>query len=239
MRWSYRPQSAGLSLSPLPHTPNLVFPNIRDTIRHAVPNILEGKIIPVLLFIGLLEATGTRWALIGSLFFSLAALGRRIYLGKQASGLLILTTVGLVARTVAALATGSLFIYFLQPTIATALVALAFAGSVLAGRPLAERLMIDLCPVDDETRAHPHLRRFFSHVSLWWAFTSSVNFTVTLWVLLNHSPTTFVLVKSVLGPITTTLTLSVAFIWFRALMARSGTQVVFAKAEARSSRSLR
>jgi len=231
------PNPLDRALSPLPHSPNLVFPNIGDTIRHAVPNLLEGKIIPVVLFIGLLEATGTRWALIGSLVFSLAALGRRIYLGKQASGLLILTTVGLVARTVAALATGSLFIYFLQPTIATALVALTFAGSVLMGRPLAERLMIDLCPVDDETRSHPHLRRFFSHVSIWWAFTSSVNFTVTLWVLLNYPPTTFVLVKSVLGPITTSLTLSVAFIWFRALMARSGTQVVFAKAQARPSRS--
>jgi len=204
--------------------------------RHAVPNVLEGKIIPVVLFIGLLEATGTSWALIGSLAFSLGAVARRVIRGQQMSGLLILTTIGLLARTTVALATGSLFIYFLQPTIATALVALTFLGSVVIGRPLAERLMVDVCPVDDVTRAHPHLRRFFSHASLWWAFTSAVNFSVTLWVLLNHSPTTFVLVKSVLGPITTTLTLAVAFLWFRAMMARAGTQVVFAHSQRRVAR---
>jgi hypothetical protein len=192
--------------------------------------VVEGKVIPVILFIGLLEAAGTAPALIGSLVFSLGALLRRQVRKEQVSGILVLTTVGLLARTVAALATGSLIIYFLQPTIATALVGLTFVGSVLIGKPLAERLMADVCPVDDETRSHPHLRRFLSHVSLWWAFTSGINFSITLWVLLNQSPTTFVLVKSMLGPITTALTLGVAFFWFRMLMSRSGTQVVFAPA---------
>ena len=63
---------------------------------------------------------------------------------------------------------------------------------------------------------------------MWWAFTSTVNFGITLWVLLSHSPTTFVLVKSVLGPVTTSVTLAVGFLWFRSQMARSGTRVVFA-----------
>jgi hypothetical protein len=146
------------------------------------------------------------------------------------SGLLILTTVGLAARTVAALATGSLVVYFIQPTVATALVALAFLGSVVIGRPLVERLIVDLCPLDEATRAHPTLRRFFAHASLWWAFTSGINFAVTLWLLLSHSPTTFVLVKAVLGPITTTLTLAVAALWLRAQLSRSGIPVVFAPA---------
>ncbi len=219
-------------LKPLPHPPQLTLPNLRDTVRHAVPNIVEGKVIPVLLFIGLLEGAGTAVALIGTLIFSLAALLRRVRLKEQVSGILVLTTVGLLARTVAALATGSLIIYFLQPTVATGLVGLTFLGSVVIGRPLAGRLLTDVCPVDDDARDHPHLRRFLSHVSLWWAFTSMINFSITLWVLLNHSPTTFVLVKSMLGPITTTVTLSVAFIWFRAMMSRTGTEVVFAPAVA-------
>lgn len=215
-------------LNSLHHPPTLVFPNLRATARHALPNVLEGKIIPVLLFIGLLELAGTAPALIGALLFSVGALVRRMVRREAVSGLLVLTTAGLLARTVAALATGSLIVYFLQPTVATALVAATFIGSVLIGRPLAERLMLDVCPVEDETRAHPDLRRFFSHFSLWWAFTSAVNFGVTLWVLLNESATTFVVVKSVLGPMTTTVTLSVAFFWFRSIMARSGTRVVFA-----------
>ena len=193
-----------------------------------MPNIIEGKIIPVVLFLGLLRLVGTTPALVGALVFSLGAVARRRLRSQTVSGLLILTTVGLIARTIAALATGSLVIYFLQPTVATGLVGLAFVGSVFIGRPLAERLVLDLCPVDDETRSHPTLQRFFLHVSLWWGFTSAVNFSVTLWLLISHSPTTFLLVKSVLGPATTAVTLSVAYFWFKSLMARSGTQVVFA-----------
>lgn len=194
-----------------------------------MPNVVEGKIVPVVLFLGLLRFWGTTPALLGALAWSLGALLLRCIRGHQASGLLILTTLGLIARTIAAVATGSLLIYFLQPTVATALVGLAFLGSVVAGRPLAERLFMDVCPVDDETRSHPTLRRFFSHVSLWWGFTSMVNFALTLWLLLSHSPTTFVVVKSFLGPLTTTLTLGVAYLWFRSLMARSGTSLVFAE----------
>jgi hypothetical protein len=199
-----------------------------------MPNVIEGKIIPVVVFLGLLELVGTTFALLGALTWSVLALGRRHRRGRSTSGLLLLTTVGLAARTVAALATGSLVVYFIQPTVATALVALAFLGSVLVGQPLVERLFVDLCPLDDEARAHPELRRFFTHASLWWAFTSAVNFGVTLWLLLSRSPTTFLLVKSFLGPLTTLVTLTVAFGWLRSQLARSGTMVVFATVAATS-----
>lgn len=195
-----------------------------------MPNVVEGKIIPVAVFLSLLQWVGTTMALVGALLWSVSALARRLMRKKTVSGLLILTTVGLVARTIAALATGSLVIYFLQPTVATGLVGATLVGSVIIGRPLAERLIMDICPVDEETRAHPTLRRFFTYVSLWWGFTSAINFGITLWLLLSHSPATFVIVKSFLGPVTTSVTFIVAFFWFRALMARSGTSVVFAEA---------
>ena len=211
------------------HLPSsLTLPHWRSVLRHAIPNVLEGKLIPAVVFIGLLEFLGTRSAVIGALAFALAAMIGRVVRKKTIPGLLWLTTLGLLARTIAALATGSIVIYFLQPTVATALVGMAFLLSVLVRRPLVERIMLDFCPLDDETRAHPQLQRFFRHVSLWWAFTSMVNFGITLWLLLSHSPTTFVLVKSFLGPATSTVTLGVAFVWFKAMMARSGTTVVFA-----------
>lgn len=197
-------------------------------LRHSIPNVVEGKLIPAVLFIGFLELAGTRAAVLVALAFALGAMVVRVARRKTITGILWLTTLGLLARTIAALATGSVVIYFIQPTVATALVGLAFLLSVPLGRPLAERLALDLCPLDEDTRAHPELRRFFRHVSLWWAFTSMVNFSITLWLLLSQSPTTFVLVKSFLGPVTTAVTLGVAFLWFRALMARSGTTVVFA-----------
>ncbi len=189
--------------------------------RHAMPNVIEAKVVPVIVFLGLLRLAGTRPALVGALAWSLAALVRRRRKTDRTPGLLVLTALGLAARTVVALLTGSLVLYFIQPTVATALVGLAFLGSVLVRRPLVERLILDLCPIDDATRSHPVLRRFFTQVSLLWAFTSMVNFGITLWVLLSRSSTTFVVVKSMLGPITTVVTLSIAWLWFRASVTRS------------------
>ncbi len=211
------------------HKP-LQLPGWRAVARHALPNVLEGKIIPLIVFLALLKTVGTTSALIGALAWSVAALVRRHRQQRQTSGILVLTTVGLAARTVAALLTGSLVVYFIQPTVTTALIAAAFLGSVLVGRPLVERLFVDLCPLDPETRDHPQLRRFYNQASLWWAFTSGVNFAVTLWLLLNHSPTTFIVVKSFLGPITSAVTLSVAYWWLRSSLARAGTAVVLAPA---------
>ena len=207
---------------------SLTIPHWRHALRHALPNVIEGKLLPAALFIGLLEVWGTRTAVLGALAFALAAMVGRVARSKTIPGILWLTTLGLLARTIAALATGSVIIYFLQPTIATALVGFAFLISVPLRKPLVERLALDFCPLDDETRNHPQLQRFFRHVSLWWAFTSMVNFGITLWMLLSQSATTFVVVKSFLGPVTTTVTLAVAFLWFRAMMAASGTTVVFA-----------
>lgn len=211
------------------HLPDsLTVPHWRDIARHAVPNVIEGKLIPAGIFIAVLQLGGTQPAVLGALAWALLAIAVRSVRRKPISGLLALTTLALIGRTIAALATGSTIVYFLQPTITTSLVAAAFLVSVPIGRPLAERLALDFCPLEDSTRANPVVQRFFRDVSLWWAFTSAVNFTVTLWSLLTHSPTTFVMLKSVLGPITTTITLGVAFVWFKVLMNRSGTNVVVA-----------
>jgi hypothetical protein len=205
----------------------IVVPNLRGVLRHALPNVVEGKIVPLVLFVGCLQFVGVTTAVLVALAWSLMSVARRLLVGKSVPGLLMLTTVALVAKSVTAIATGSLFVYFLQPTATTALVGLAFLISVPLGRPLAERLAHDLCPFDEATRAHPVLRQFFARVSLWWAVTSMINFAITLWLLLTQSPTTFVLVKSVLGPSTTVCTLVVAGFWFRAHMARAGTTVVY------------
>lgn len=212
------------------HLPDkLTVPHWRSIVRHATPNIVEGKLAPTAIFIIALQVGGTRPAVIGAFAFALAAIALRISRRKRVPGLLWLTTLALAARTIAALATGSVVIYFLQPTISTFFVGAGFLVSVVAGRPLAERLALDVLPIDDDTRSHPVVRRFFRDVSLWWAFTSMINFGITLWLLLSSSPTTFVVVKSFLGPVTTTITLGAAYLWFRSLMSRSGTEVVVAE----------
>ena len=119
-----------------------------------------------------------------------------------------------------------MFVYFLQPTITTAFVGVAFMVSVPLGAPLAQRLAFDIIPFDDATRNHPLVREFFTRMSLLWAVTSLANTAVTVWLLTSSSTTTFVLVKSVLGPATAVVTIGLMLLWLRSNLARTGTRIV-------------
>lgn len=205
----------------------LVLPGPWAVLRHSLPNVIVGKVIPVAVFLGFLNLIGTTGALLAALGWSLAVVVHRRWRGERIPGLVLLSTIGLAAKTVLALATGSLVVYFLQPTISTAFVGLAFLASVLMGRPLAERLAADFCPFDPETADHPMLRLFFHRLSLLWAVTSLINAGVTLWLLLTQSVTTFVLIKSFMGPSFTAATLGIALVWFRYRTRSAGVRLEF------------
>ncbi len=208
------------------HT-TITIPNLRDVVRHALPNVIEGKVIPLLLFIGFLEFAGTMWALLIALTWSVATVTYRKATNRRVPGLIVLSTVALAARTIAAVATGSMVIYFLQPTISTVLVGFAFMISVPLGNPLAQKLAYDVFPFDDATKSHPLVRQFFVRLSAIWAITSMVNASITVWLLLTQSVTTFVLVKSVLGPMTAVVTIGAGWIWFRLTLNRTGTSLAW------------
>lgn len=202
-------------------------PNLRAIAHHALPNVIIGKVVPVVVFLVLVGTSGTAAALLGALGWSLAVAGHRIARKKRVPALIVLSTISLVARTIAALATGSLLVYFLQPTVGTALVGAALAGSVLWGRPLAERLIHDFCPLEPHTAGHPVIRHFFRRLTVVWAATSMVNFAITLWLLLSCSPTTFVLVKSFLGPATTGIAFAIGLVGLRRSTRRAGLRIAF------------
>ena len=141
-------------------------PRLAVLARHATPHLLEATLIPLGLFYGGLELFGLWAALLAALVWSYTSLLRRLVTRRRVPGMLLLGIVGLTARTALALATGSVFLYFLQPTLGTGLVATVFAGSVLLGRPLALRLAADFLPLPEALLARPRVRRFFHRVSL-------------------------------------------------------------------------
>lgn len=205
----------------------LVIPGPVAVIKHAWPSVFEGKIVPLVVFLLFLKWAGASGALLAALGWSAAVVTYRLSTGRKVPALVILSTIGLAAKTVLALATGSLVVYFLQPTISTALVGLAFLISVPLGKPLAERLAHDFCPFDPETAEHPMLRLFFLRLSLLWAVTSLLNAAFTLWLLFTQPVTTFVLIKSFTGPSFTAVTLAIAVLWFRFRMKRAGLHLEF------------
>lgn len=207
----------------------VVIPGMGAIIRHAWPTIIIGKVIPVVLFLGCFTYIGVTSAIVVALAWSLGVVAYQRMQGQRVAGLVLMSVIGNTAKTIVALLTGSLFVYFVQPTISTTLIGLAFLISVPLGFPMAERLICDFCPFDDETAENPELNKFFSVASLLWAATSLLNGAVTLYLLLTQTVTSFVILKSFLGPATTGLTLVVGMLLFKLRMERAGVRVVFAK----------
>lgn len=208
----------------------VVIPNVRSVARHAVPKVIEGKLIPLVLFVGFLEVFGNLWALMIALTWSLGTIAFRVATGRRVPGLIVLSAAALIGKTIAAVVTGSMLVYFLQPTVTTVIVGITFLVSVPMKNPLAQRLACDVFPFEDNTRSHPLMQQFFVRLSVLWSFTSLVNATVTVWLLLTQSITTFVLIKSVLGPATGVVTVASMFLWLRLDLLRSGTPLVWARA---------
>ena len=207
-----------------------VIPGVRAVLRQALPNIIEGKIIPLVLFLGCYRVSGTAAALVAGLTWSAGSITYRRLRGRRVPGLLLLGLAGLAGKTIVALATGSMLLYFLQPTVTTALVGLLFFGSAVIERPLAERLVHDVWPLEPQWASHVALQQFFRRLSVLWALTSLANAAVTLWLLQTQPITTFVMLKSLLGPLAAAGSIVPSVLWLRAALRGHGIRVAFSTA---------
>jgi intracellular septation protein A len=196
-------------------TPPFPMPRLATLARHATPHLLETTLIPLALFYGGLQLFGLWAALLAALVWSYTALLRRLLTHRHVPGMLMLGIVGLTARTALALATGSAFLYFLQPTMGTGLVATLFLGSVLLRRPLAQRLAADFLPLPEALLTRNGVRRFFQHVSLLWAAVFLANTGISLWLLLSQSLATFLWSRTVASLTLTALAIATSTWWFR------------------------
>src|SRR4051812_1622290 len=134
-------------------------PRLRSMARHAIPHLAEATFIPLALFYAFLWTAGVWGALIAALAWSWLAVIRRLVTGQRVPGILVLGTMGITARTIVSFASGSTFVYFLQPSLTTMVVAGAFLVSVPQGRPLAERLAHDFVPLDPQIMRLPAVKQ--------------------------------------------------------------------------------
>jgi intracellular septation protein A len=191
-------------------------------VRHALPQLLESTIVPAALFYVVLSVLGLRGALLATLAWTYLALGRRLLTGRQVPGMLLIASALVTVRTATALATGSGFVYFIQPTVGTFLVAVAFLISVPAGKPLAERLAKDFCPLDPGLFKRPYVQRFFLRISLLWTFVFLTNAALGLWFLLSQSLSNFVLLKTGVTMLVLAAAIAVSTLWFRQTLRGEG-----------------
>jgi intracellular septation protein A len=204
------------------HAPSLEIPRLWAIAVHAAPRVVEGTLVPLGLFFVAYRLVGVWGALAAGLAWTYGALAVRLVQRRRVPGVLLLGALTATVRLGLALATDSVFVYFLQPTLGTALVGSAFLLSFAAGRPLAERLAHDFCPLPDSFTGHPHVRRFFLRVSLLWAAVFLANAALTLWLLLSQPLTTFVLAKPFVSFGLTAAGIACSTLWFHRSMRRHG-----------------
>jgi len=193
----------------------------RATIRHAAPSVIEGTVVPLVVFTIVVHSLGVPAALWASLLWSGCALGLRVVRGCRISGILVLTGVGTVFRLVTVVWIASPFVFFLQPVLATAACALAFGLSVPLRRPLAARLGADLVPLPAADWSEPDVRVACSRLSLVWCAALLANAVVTMWLLSTLDVATFVLVRPLVGVVTTLPAIVTSFIVGAAVIRRS------------------
>ncbi len=207
-------------------------PRLRDLLRRAVPQIAEAFLIPLGLFYAALSVLGPKGAICSALAWNIMALLRRLWRRERLPGVLLLGTVGLTARSVVALvSSSSLFVYFLQPSLGTALLGGAFLLSVPLHCPLAEKLAHDFVPLPPSFLKRPKVRQLFVRISLLWALVSLANAAGTLALLLDVPITTFLAARTGLSWALTVGGVVVSSWWFRRGLRRDGGQPIVLAAE--------
>jgi hypothetical protein len=191
-------------------------PRLRDLARRAAPQVVEATLVPLVLFYAALAALGPRGAIWTALAWNYLAVVRRVVRRERLPGLLLIATLGLTARSILALASGnSLFVYFLQPSLATALVGGAFLLSVPLGRPLAEKLARDFVPMPASFLKRPKVRQLFVRISLLWALVSLINAAGAIALLVNFPIATYLAAKTGLSLCVTVSGIALSSWWFR------------------------
>jgi hypothetical protein len=175
-------------------------PPLSAVVRHLTFSLLTATIIPTVLFYLFLVAGNVWMALLAAMTWCYAALAWRVGTKQRTSALLWITLVGLTIKTGFAFASGSTFVYFLQPLLADAAVALIFLVSLLSARPIVARLAADFYPMDADLAGRPRIQRLFWRLTLLWSAICAVKAIVLLWALQSVSTTSFVAVKTVVGP---------------------------------------
>jgi hypothetical protein len=205
--------------------PTVALPRLWAVAKHAVPNLVECTLVPTLIFSLMLHFSGLIPASLVALGWAYAMVLRRLLTKRRIPGLLLLTCLGLTVRTGVVVASGSAFIYFLQPIVATAMVGLTFLVSSLTRSPMVDRLANDFCPLTDDIVARRRVKVLFRRLTILWAGVNLLNAAVTCWLLLSQSTAVFVAVKPLSAMAVTWSAVGITVLWALRVARQEGLHV--------------
>lgn len=187
---------------------------------------------PLGLFYLMVTFTNLTGGLLAALSWALGALLCRILSRSPIPAVLWLTTGLLVIRTIIGYATGSVFLYFLQPTLQNFVIAFTLLATVGLRRPLIARLADDFCAFPVALTSNLRVQRFFRRVSLLWAMVFLTNGAATLWVLARATLGNFLMVTTAGSFTLVGVAAAVSLLWFRRELRFEGIRLRFTAATA-------
>ena len=197
----------------------------RTVAKQGARALVVNTLAPLAVFYVTLVTLGLTWAFVSALGLCYASLAFRVLRRQPIPALLLVGVVLMTARGVIGLATGSVFLYFLQPSLGNFAIGALFLGTVAIGRPLVARLAGEFCGFPAEVVKHQRLRTFFRQVSLIWAFVFCVNGAVAIWMLVSVPIGQYLLLSTSSSTGVILLGIGTSLWLFRRSIRRAGMQI--------------
>ncbi|GLX02808.1 VC0807 family protein [Microtetraspora sp. NBRC 16547] len=200
--------------------PPFTLPHLPSLLRQAVPMLIEGVFAPLAVFYVALSLIGLNGALVAAMGWVYLGMLWRVVRRKRVPGTMALTAVAITAQAALGWWTGSAIVYFIQPEVGTICLGMVFLASVGLRRPLLAKLAQDFVHLPSFVLRHERVRQFFVRVTLLWAFVLIANSAGNIWLLLNQSVGSFMLLRTVAMVAVTGLAIAVSAWGFRRVLHR-------------------
>ncbi len=161
-------------------------------LRRLFPYLVEATLVPTAAYYCCLLTLGHGWGIVAAASCTFVSVARRLVLRQPVPGLLLLASVGISVRVGMYFVNESSFLYFVQPIVKTAALALLFAASVIVGKPLVARFAADFCNFDSDVGARPAIASLFRRLTCLWACAQVTIAAVNLTLLLTVPVAVFV-----------------------------------------------
>ncbi|MDQ6617403.1 MAG: hypothetical protein M3083_22315 [Actinomycetota bacterium] len=172
--------------------------NLGRLLRHAGPHVLEATVGPTACFLAGRALWGVNGALALALGWTGACLARRHVRGRRMSGLLLIGMTTLVLRATVSFGLHSERAYLIAPALVTVVMGIAYVASAFTENPLLGRVLGDLVPPSWVDAGDPRAVRLCRVGSLVWGAEQILSAAVSLAMIVNVSPTTYVMIH---GPV--------------------------------------
>ena len=189
----------------MPSRPDVDMPPLRSMVGRIGSQVIEGTLVPALIFWAMLHLTGLVWALFAGLAWCYLAIARRWARGAALPAVLVVGALLFTTRTGIALAFHSTFIYLLTPTINAFVLAAVFAASAIVRRPLTERFAQDFVGLSPRVTALAKVHSALRRLSLVWALVNIINGGVALQLLAADHIDGVMLARSIMTPVLSAL----------------------------------